>query len=310
MVADSELKSFRDIVRNHNRFLVSPLQWTSRHLDLVGSRFEDVATTTVYTQQDRNTDGRNPTLAATDLIQNDTNKKDQEPCSRPLAQSDAEALATSIFPETKRDRLIKILVGKHCAFANISKGPSFFFGGRSVHRPEYIMFHHHKESIDHINNRPPSLLGYVHYTTVNGARYRQFYPCPGPRGATNKVGWSIHRKRLAQTTPEEWTEDPYFVCHLLALAQLQERNLNSSKPITYTSRLLVTNALEREYILFYEAKITTELLSALGNWMDATIPIQWPTIQRKKIPYKPYDTFDSRLKTELGETSTLPSHSL
>lgn len=119
MVADSELKSFRDIVRNHNRFLVSPLQWTSRHLDLVGSRFEDVATTTVYTQQDRNTDGRNPTLAATDLIQNDTNKKDQEPCSRPLAQSDAEALATSIFPETKRDRLIKILVGKHCAFANI-----------------------------------------------------------------------------------------------------------------------------------------------------------------------------------------------
>ncbi|CAI7565547.1 unnamed protein product [Penicillium viridicatum] len=261
MVADPGPKSFRDIVRNHNRFLVSPLQWTSRHLDLVGSRFEDVATTTVYTQQDRNTDGRNPTLAATDLIQNDTNKKDQEPCSRPLVQSDAEAIATGVFPETKRDHLIKILVGKHCPFAHISKGPSFFFGDRSVHRPEYIVFHRHKEPIDHINNRPPSLLGYVHYTTVNGARYRQFYPCPGPRGAANKVGWSLHRKRLAQTTPEEWTEDPYFVCHLLALAQLQERNLNSSKPITYTSRLLVTNGLEREYILFYEAKITTELLT-------------------------------------------------
>lgn len=44
--------------------------------------------------------------------------------------------------------------------------------------------------------------------------------------------------------------------------------------------------------------------------MDATIPTQWPTIQRKKTPYKPYDTFASRLKTEIGETSPLPSYSL
>ncbi|KGO49102.1 hypothetical protein PEX1_059200 [Penicillium expansum] len=73
---------------------------------------------------------------------------------------------------------------------------------------------------------------------------------------------------------------------------------------------LATNLLEREYVLFYEAKITTELLSGLRNSMDATIPIQWPTIQRKKKPYKPYDTFTRGLKTELGETSPLPSHSL
>lgn len=72
----------------------------------------------------------------------------------------------------------------------------------------------------------------------------------------------------------------------------------------------MTNALEREYIMLYEAKITTELLGALKNWMDATIPIQRPTIQQKRIPYKPYDTFDSRLKTEIGETSPLPSHIL
>lgn len=46
MVADSGPQSFRDLVRNHNRFrfLVGPLQWTSYHLDLAGCRFEDVAT--------------------------------------------------------------------------------------------------------------------------------------------------------------------------------------------------------------------------------------------------------------------------
>lgn len=72
----------------------------------------------------------------------------------------------------------------------------------------------------------------------------------------------------------------------------------------------MTNLLEREYILLHEAKITPELLSGLRDSIDATIPIPWPTIQRKKIPYKPYDTFDSRLKTEIGETSPLPPHIL
>ncbi|KAJ5972944.1 uncharacterized protein N7479_002862 [Penicillium vulpinum] len=138
---------------------------------------------------------------------------------------------------------------------------------------------------------------------VNGARDRQFHPCPGLRGARNK-------KRLAQTTPDEWTEDPYFVRHLLALAQLQERNLNPSKPITYTSRLLVTNVSERECIILYEAKITTELLNGLRNWMDATIPVQWPIIQPKRISYKPYDTFASRLKADIGEMEISPCHCL
>lgn len=71
----------------------------------------------------------------------------------------------------------------------------------------------------------------------------------------------------------------------------------------------MTNSLQREYILPYEAKITPELLSGLRDSIDATIPAQWPTIQRKNIPYKPYDTLASRLKTEIGETSPLPSHS-
>lgn len=148
-------------------------------------------------------------------------------------------------------------------------------------------------------------------------------------GVINSVGASICQKRLAQTTPRKWTEDPYFMCHLLALAQLQERKLEWSNLTVYTvcfwlvcfficrapadslqSRLLVTNVLDREYILCYEAQITTELLNGLRNPKDATRPIKWPTIRRRKVPYKPYLTFAGRLVAELVAPSPLPSRGL
>ena len=117
-----------------------------------------------------------------------------------------------------------------------SRGSSFYFQGRSVHRPEYLVFHRHREQqpTDPIHNYPPLLVGYVHYPTINGARRRQFEPCPGPRGTRNSVGARICVKRLAQTTPRDWMEDPYFMCHLLALAQLQERELSLFQSMTYT----------------------------------------------------------------------------
>ncbi|KAL2697841.1 hypothetical protein AAEP93_010551 [Penicillium crustosum] len=87
--------------------------------------------------------------------------------SVPLARSEAELFATDWFPETKRRRLINILLGDDGPFAHTSKGPSFYFNGRSLHRPEYTAFHRSKVPIDHINDRLPSLLGYVHYTKVN-----------------------------------------------------------------------------------------------------------------------------------------------
>jgi hypothetical protein len=95
------------------------------------------------------------------------------------------------------------------------------------------MFHRREEPADHIHNSSPPLVGYVHYTSVNGSRGRRFMACVGPGGIRNRIGASICTKRLAQITPKEWTEDPYFICHLLALAQLQERKLDSAKPTTY-----------------------------------------------------------------------------
>lgn len=121
MAAHSGPKSLRDLARKHNRFLVSPPEWTSRHLDLVGCRFEDVATTPVYgesTQNDRTDGGQKSTLVLTDLTQNERNKNGQESCPEPLVRSDAELFATDWFPETKRRRLINILLGDDGPFAH------------------------------------------------------------------------------------------------------------------------------------------------------------------------------------------------
>ncbi|KAJ5591555.1 uncharacterized protein N7459_001924, partial [Penicillium hispanicum] len=126
-----------------------------------------------------------------------------------------------------------------------------------------------------------------------------FEPCPGPRGSLNWIGARILEKKLAKITPKDWIEDQYFVCILLALAQVQEHKLKGPKPASYISRLMVTHALDEERMLFYEAEITAELLEVLSSPSTATTYRPWPTIRRKKIFYKPYNTFADRLMVEL-----------
>lgn len=91
MAADSRPKSLRDLVYNHQGFLVNPLQWTSRHLDLVGCRFEDST--------------RNE----------DRNDNHGELC--PKSPRDAEGIARGLSPAIKRHHLINILVGEGRSFS-------------------------------------------------------------------------------------------------------------------------------------------------------------------------------------------------
>lgn len=78
---------------------MNPLQWTSRHLDLVGSRFEDVDIAPAYTVS----------------VQTDKGNDLEESCLK--RAKDAELIAESLSPITKRHHLIKILVGEDRAFA-------------------------------------------------------------------------------------------------------------------------------------------------------------------------------------------------
>ncbi|KAE8155370.1 hypothetical protein BDV25DRAFT_1061 [Aspergillus avenaceus] len=269
MTAGPSPKPLRDLIRHHRELIVSPLLWTYRHLDLVGCRFE---------YADVN-------LGAM-------------PDSSPEEQDLAEQLARNIFPVIKHRALVAILVGEGRPFVKHYIGSHFFFAGKPVHRPRYTVFHLRPPAFQHTPQISPPLIGYFHYTNVNGDRRRKFESCPDPRRRPDPIGGIICRKRLAQVTPPQWTEDPYFVCLLLALAQLQESKLKY-KLTTYISRLLVVHVVDREYIYFYEAEITADLLCALRNPNAASSYTEWPTIRWRKIPYQPYETFANRLISTL-----------
>ncbi|KAJ5096867.1 hypothetical protein N7456_007588 [Penicillium angulare] len=205
MAADSGPKSLYDLVYHHNGFLVNPLLWTSRHLDLVGCRFEDAITS----------------LPCREPVQDD--QKTEETHLKP--QPHAEVLALKPHPVDKLRALFSILVGREHEFARYRRGYTFYFQGRPVHRPEYLVFHRHEQPPDRIYNNSPPVIG--------GARGRRFEACPGPGGIDNQIGINIRNIKISQTKPKEWTEDPYFLCHLLALAQFQGRKSQLPEPKSY-----------------------------------------------------------------------------
>ncbi|PYI29171.1 hypothetical protein BP00DRAFT_479676 [Aspergillus indologenus CBS 114.80] len=255
MAQASTPKPLLDFVRGRRDLLDHPLLWTLEHLELLGCHFDDLKTSAYPESAPKDAKGT----------------------------ADAESLAHRLFPEVKLRSLCRLLLGEGRNFARARQGTHFYFQGRPIHRPSYMAFYRRETPLD---NSSPPLVGYVHYTDINGDRIDH---CEGLARASRVPG--RRQKLLALTTPKDWTEDPYFLFILLALAQRQR------------SRLLVTHALDQESILFCEAAITTEILDALGNLKSAAMPITWPMIHRKMIPYKPYDTFAGRLRDQLVESS-------
>ncbi|PWY95730.1 hypothetical protein BO94DRAFT_455824 [Aspergillus sclerotioniger CBS 115572] len=202
--------------------------------------------------------------------------------------SNVESLATNLFMDVKHRCLVRILVGEGRAFAKTRKGSPFFFAGQPVHRPHYTVFHRHGQPTELTPSHSPPLIGYLHYTNVTGARLDQFEPRPDPSGRLNLIGASIRNKRAAQITPTEWAEDPYFLC----------------------SRLLVTHALEEEYIHLYEIEISARMLAILRDSNNATEGVNWPNIRHERIPFKPYTIFTGRIVTELVAPNLSPPDDL
>ncbi|RAH39810.1 uncharacterized protein BO95DRAFT_426060 [Aspergillus brunneoviolaceus CBS 621.78] len=248
--------SLSDFMQNHRELLVNPLSWTSHHLNLLGCRFEDADNTSIESTGMKDETRATPHTCA-DLVSN------------------AERVARSPIPNVKHHCLVDILVGEERAFARSHKGPRFSFAGKPVHRSQYTVLHRHGRANEHVLRGAPSMVGYLHHGYVNGDRMRLFEVCPDPRGRINWIGAAIAKKRLAQITPQKWTDDPYI------------------------SRLLVTGARDHEHIHLYEAEITAELRKALTCPNLATACIERPVIRPRQIAFQPYDTFADRVTAEL-----------
>lgn len=121
---------------------------------------------------------------------------------------------------------------------NSKRGPKFYFAGRAIHRPNYVVFGRRKQANSPLDNAFQGLIGYFDYTSATYGRKDKFQAKSHPGGGNNAPVGRLHQKRLAQITPVNWEEDPYFVCILLSIAQLQERSLVTKEQTTHTVRLL------------------------------------------------------------------------
>ncbi|KAF4513143.1 hypothetical protein G6O67_000452 [Ophiocordyceps sinensis] len=201
------------------------------------------------------------------------------------------------------DRCIvgRMLVREGGAFKRCCYRSEFFFAKRSVHRSDCDVFEPNERLNKCFGQMPRLLVGYLHYSYVEGARRQLLRPPRRPGGDPNVVGQSISRRKLSKVTPKEWFRDPYLVCVLLSLAQRQARAPTWPTQTAYSSRLLVTTTKkpDREFIYLYEAAFASELLEMLDNPTLATERATWPTIRLKKIPFEPYADFQPRIIAEL-----------
>ncbi|KKK14306.1 hypothetical protein ARAM_000778 [Aspergillus rambellii] len=274
MQATSEVTSLSDIVLHHRELLVNPLFWTSRHLDALGCRFRHIDNATTK----ETCDGHRASQRTNDNHTSSGKKR--------MRMSDAEMLATSAVPSVKYHILCRFLLHEGSVFNKRTKGPHFFFAGRPVHRPQYTVFYRrHQHSPSGQDFQP--LLGYLDYLDVTSFRVRN-------RGYSTESTHSF-AKGSSHIAPNEWTDDPYFMCVLLSIAQLQERLARNSSPTSHTSRLLVVNRDDHDFIYLYEGQFTSQFLTMLDRPLTATSCPKVSAIHRRKIPFKPFEDLQERI---------------
>jgi len=105
------------------------------------------------------------------------------------------------------------------------KRPPFSFAGRSIHKPDCVVFS--REGQPNTTSQP--WVGYFHYPSVEQHRKQILKPRRHHEDGGHNAGWGLYWKRLSRITPKEWSRDPYLVCVLLAIAQLQVRSVESLK---------------------------------------------------------------------------------
>ncbi|KAJ5651949.1 hypothetical protein N7507_009375 [Penicillium longicatenatum] len=277
----SDLVSLPEVIRHNRELLVNPLFWTSRQLNALRCHFQHIDYVPV---EDANIDQM--TRQRTDDTPNPKRKKEME---------EVELFSIATLPNQRIRLLSRLLLNERRA--------DLFFAGGAVHQPSYIMFCCHVQTAQSPSQDFRPLVGYIDSLQIDSSRRRRLLPHPHPdKEKTNDVCQRVSDIKVARATPQEWTEDPYLLCVLISIAQFQERTQKGSQLTSQTSHLLVTNGQDKEFIHLYEGQFTTEFLRMLDEPTTARNPTNAPTINRRKIPYKPFETFVDRIQPKAQDT--------
>lgn len=90
---------------------------------------------------------------------------------------------------------------------NSKRGPEFYFVGRAIHRPNYVVFGRRKQANSPLDDAFQFLIGYFDYTSATDGRKDKFQARSHPDGGNNAPVGRLHHKRLAQITPVNWEEE-------------------------------------------------------------------------------------------------------
>ncbi|KAF5607981.1 hypothetical protein FPANT_610 [Fusarium pseudoanthophilum] len=260
-------------------FAKHPVFWTSKHVDLLGIRFEHL-------------DG--PRHAV-------------QPRRENVVKLDSVNIIFHIMrfasvpePEDKLKSAFYLLCVPGSPLRPSSDPPMFFYAKRAAHETLCYVFH-----VDTPSTRAqPPVVGFTYYRAFDWDRKRRYTPRKHPKakyGKTNDPVERICKILLRKVTPQKWEEDPYFVCLLLSLAQAQaiEQKDEKEKPDTFPVRLLVAVDGDTDFAHVFQAEIDARILKAFDEPTFNFNGVAWPTITHSKVAYGPYLTFPDRLLAEV-----------
>ncbi|KAF5591841.1 hypothetical protein FPCIR_5908 [Fusarium pseudocircinatum] len=176
----------------------------------------------------------------------------------------------------------------------------FFYNKLKLHVPVCLVYK--TDKVHKFEQRP--IIGYFQYDELIQERERALVPRSHPvPGASNLPVERLYQRRLRDLTPALWFEDPYLVCALLSLAQLQWQKRKSMTEAFFV-RLFVTKASDTTHTHVFQADIPSKLLQALDNPTEDMDNLVWPVIQHIQVPFEPHEEMPCVEKRKRNEMET------
>ncbi|OBS20222.1 hypothetical protein FPOA_06608 [Fusarium poae] len=270
-------KSLHRLCVENGRFHVHPLFWTSKHLQVLHCQFNHV-------------DSASPSFALPPSPPLSPNS-DTDP-DRYLARI-VPMLIDSQFLKTKFAAFSKLM--RAHGIINASTRPQFVYNKLNLQVPECDVF----TLSDAYNLQVRPIVGNFCYDELVRKRERAIKPRRHPvPGSSNLPAERLYQRRLRNLTPALWFEDPYLVCVMISLAQLQWK-AQKGMGEDYFVRLCVTSTSDTTNAHVFQADIPPKFLRALDNPAEDMDNLVWPAIQHIQVPFEPHASFSERVAGQL-----------
>ncbi|KAF5538654.1 hypothetical protein FMEXI_9289 [Fusarium mexicanum] len=268
-------RSFHSLSVEHPGFVIHPRFWTAQHLAIVNCSFQQV----------ESDDAPETVIVDTEQAQHMTQL--------------ALELARDKLADNKYIWFSKLLLhNKPTPITYIHTAFFFHYGEYQVPLGDSkVAFYCIKKgmSIPHAN----PIIGHYMYI-ADKERQKKLQVPPGPNGINNDPLQRICDIKYRQVTPTDWRHDPFFVCLLIGLAQLQVRDCLVPQEGVFLARLLVTNMTDLTNAYVYKANIPHQLLDSLDCPTRTIDDFVFPSIDYVVVPFEPYSTFADRVRFQLA----------